>query len=165
MFDWCYRGSVPIFLINQYIFNSFGRPLSLKCYAVPARHQKECDSLSTSSSCFSTPENGKRPVFASNQDLHTSSQAEPRFQFTRVPSCKKFSGAAQQGVFFARKIECWLDEKPGPLMQPRRDWKLRKTAAAGERKREGAPKRNMAYGRDLKTPVLLEGFIRLQMNL
>jgi len=164
MFDWCYRGSVPILLINQYIFNSFGRPLSLKCYAVPARHQKECDSLSTSSSGFSAPENGKRPVFASNQDLHTSSQAEPRFQFTRVPSCKS-SPVLRSKECFARKIECWLGEKPGPLMQPRWDWKLRKTAAAGERKREGVPKRNMAYGWDLKTPVLLEGFIRLQINL
>lgn len=84
-------------------------------------HQKACDSVSTNSSGFSAPENGKRPVFASNQDLHTSSQAERSFQFTRVPSCKSSSGTVQGGGF-AWKDECWLGEKPGPLMQPLRDW-------------------------------------------
>lgn len=83
-----------------------------------ASQQTGCDGLlPTNSSDFSAPEFGKRPVFASNQDLHTSSLAEHRFEFTRVPSCKSSPAPRREEVLHERASVGWV-EKRGPLMQP-----------------------------------------------
>lgn len=94
-----------------------GRPPRHKVLC-SASQQTGCDGLLlTNSSDFSAPEFGKRPVFASNQDLHTSSLAELRFEFTRVPSCKSSSAPCREEVLHERASVGWV-EKRGPLMQP-----------------------------------------------
>lgn len=134
--------SCSTFSVNQQLFLKIRWPLSIKCYAVPDTREEKIV-LPTNSSNFSAPEIGKRPVFTSNQNLRTSWQAESHFQFTQVPSCESSLPLRGAGSF-TWKSECWLGEKPGPLMQPLWRLEMRKTAAVGERKREGIPKRNMA---------------------
>lgn len=114
----------------------FGTPLSIKCYTVPNIRRRR-DRLLDSRG-FSSPENGKRPVFTSNHDLHMSSPAKRELSnFTLIPSCKSSPCFCAGWEGFARGTECWLGEKPGPLMQPLRRLEMRKTAAAGERMGEG----------------------------
>lgn len=109
------------------------RPLSVKCYVV----------LDTGKAVVSQLRKlRKRPVFASNQRLlasfatlqiHSGSFVEKKNPLRQpVPRGRFF-------FFFPPKIECWLAEKLGLLMQPFSRPEKRETAARGERKTEGKP--------------------------
>lgn len=103
MVEWfCFCETIVVIYFLQ-----FGRPLSIKCYAVPDTREGVIV-FCTNSSGFSAPDNGKRPVFASNQDLHTSLQAEPRFQFTRVPSCKSSPALRREEVLHETPSVGWV---------------------------------------------------------
>lgn len=131
------------FSVNQQIFLKIRWSLSIKCYAVPDTREKVIV-LPTNSSNFSAPEIGKRPVFASNQNLHTSSQAESHFQFTQVPSCKSSLPLQGMEVLHERASVGWV-KNLALWCNPFGDWKWERLLLWERgREREGIPRRNMA---------------------
>lgn len=130
-------------------FLLFGKPLSIKCCAVP--YTGEDTIVFQSSRSFSPPDNGKRPVFAPNQNVYSTNSQPPSgcklalsYQLTCIPSCKKIPNSTVHHVFCTGRFlheasSVGQLEKPGPLMHPV-ETGCEKDCGRREGEREGVPK-------------------------